>query len=247
MIPRLVGLAIVLPGVGLAACSDRPPTVCTEELRVQFTPSDTSITTGQSFTASVTVSSCGGALKLIDTFGWRSDDPAIATVDSVSGRVVGQAPGATHIHADGNTYGPVGSLAVSVQTQAEGPVLQTLTVVPTMVRPGDPLRATLTIRNETSDTVRLTSGYGCIAFLDVLSDTTRVPMHGTQFGCTASARRFVIPPQEALVESYDLLAKIQSSEAPYDYVPAPSGVYRLRADVLVLGLADPETQFTVQP
>ena len=132
-------------------------------------------------------------------------------------------------------------------SQAEGPVLQTWTVVPTMVRPGDSLRATLTIRNETSDTLHLTSGYGCIAFLDVLSDTTRVPMHGTQFGCTASARRFVIPPQEALVESYDLLAMIQSSEAPYDYIPAPSGVYRLRADVLVLGFADPETQFTVQP
>ena len=115
MTPRLVGLAIVLPGVVLAACSERPPTVCTEELRVQFTPSDTSITAGQSFTASVTVSSCGGALRLVDTFGWRTDDPAVATVDSVSGRVVGQSPGATRIHANGKSYGPVGSLAVSVQ------------------------------------------------------------------------------------------------------------------------------------
>jgi hypothetical protein len=116
-----------------------------------------------------------------------------------------------------------------------------------MVRPGGSLRATLTVQNETSDTVRLTSGYGCIAFLEVLSDTTRVPMHGSQFGCTASSRTFVIPPGDALVESYDLSAMIQSSEAPYDYIPAPSGVYRLRADLLVLGIADPETQFTVQP
>jgi len=130
---------------------------------------------------------------------------------------------------------------------AEGHVLRAWTVVPTVVRPGDSLRATLTIRNGTADTVRLTSGYGCIAFIDVLSDTTRVPMHGTQFGCTASSRTFVIPPQAALVESYDLRATIQSSEAPYDYLPAPSGVYRLRANVLVLGFADPETQFTVQP
>lgn len=130
---------------------------------------------------------------------------------------------------------------------AEGPVLQSWTVVPTMVRPGGSLRATLTVQNETSDTVRLTSGYGCIAFLEVLSDTTRVPMHGSQFGCTASSRTFVIPPGDALVESYDLSAMIQSSEAPYDYIPAPSGVYRLRADLLVLGIADPETQFTVQP
>lgn len=132
-------------------------------------------------------------------------------------------------------------------SRAEGPVVQTWTVVPAVVRPGDSLRATLTIRNETPDTVQITSGYGCIAFLDVLSDTTRVPMHGTQFGCTASSRRFVIPPQEALVETYDLLAMIQSAEAPYDYVPAPAGVYRLRADLLVLGLTDPETQFTIQP
>ena len=113
--PRLVGLAIILPAVVLAACSERPPTICTEELRVQFTPNDTTITVGQSFTASVTLSSCGGALSLVDTFGWRSDDPAIATVDSVSGRVVGQLPGATRIQANGKSYGPVGSLAVSVQ------------------------------------------------------------------------------------------------------------------------------------
>jgi hypothetical protein len=132
-------------------------------------------------------------------------------------------------------------------SRVKGPVIQTWTVVPTTVRPGDSLRATLTIRNETSDTVRLTSGYGCIAFLDVLSDTTRVPMHGTQFGCTAASRTFVIPPRGALVESYDLLAMIQSSETPYDYIQAPAGVYRLRADVLVLGHADPETRFTVQP
>lgn len=130
---------------------------------------------------------------------------------------------------------------------AEGPVLQTWTVAPTVVRSGDSLRATLTIRNETSDTVRLTSGYGCIAFLHVLSDTTRVPMHGTQFGCTAATRTFVIPPREALVESYDLLAVIQSSQPPYAYLPAPPGVYRLRADLNVPRLADPETQFTVQP
>lgn len=133
------------------------------------------------------------------------------------------------------------------RSYADGPVLVTWTVVPTIVGAGDSLRAQLSIRNETSDTVRITSAYGCIAFLDVLSDTTRVPMHGTQFGCTTASRRFFIPPQEALVESYDLLAMIQSSEAPYDYLPAPSGVYRLRADLLVLGLADSEIQFTVQP
>jgi uncharacterized protein YjdB len=115
MIPRLVGLAIVLSGLAVAACSERSPTICTDELRVQFTPSDTSITAGQSFTAAVTVSSCGGALRLVDSFSWRSDEPAIATVDSVSGRVVGQSSGATRIHANGKSYGAVGSLAVSVQ------------------------------------------------------------------------------------------------------------------------------------
>jgi hypothetical protein len=145
------------------------------------------------------------------------------------------------------TPAPSGRPDPPPDSPAEGPVLQKWTVVPTTVRPGDSLRATLTIRNGTADTVRLTSGYGCIAFIDVLSDTTRVPMHGTQFGCTASSRTFVIPPREALVESYDLMATIQSSEAPYDYLPAPSGVYRLRANVLVLGFVDPETQFTVQP
>ena len=114
MTPRLVGLAL-LPAVALSACIDRPPTVCTDELRVHFAPSDASITARESFTASVSLSSCGGALSLVDTFRWRSDDPAIATVDSVTGRVVGQSLGTTRIHANGKSYGPVGSIAVSVQ------------------------------------------------------------------------------------------------------------------------------------
>ena len=114
MTPRLVGLAL-LPAVALSACIDRPPTVCTEELRIHFAPGDTSITTGESFTASVALSSCGGALRLVDTFGWRSADVAIATVDSVTGRVGGQSPGTTRIHANGKSYGPVGSIMVSVQ------------------------------------------------------------------------------------------------------------------------------------
>ena len=99
----------------VSACRDRGPVgVCTDELRVHFTPADTSIVVGQRFTASVRLATCGGAVGLSDVFMWQSENAAVATVDAQSGQVVAQSPGVARITAKGARYGSVGGVLISV-------------------------------------------------------------------------------------------------------------------------------------
>ena len=114
MTRRRFSFAALTCALAGACTTDSPLQGCTRELRVQFSPRDTSIVAGQAFTASVQLSSCGGAEALSDTFGWQAENPAVATVDSLSGQVVGRSPGATRVAANGEHYGPVGSLVVTV-------------------------------------------------------------------------------------------------------------------------------------
>ena len=117
----LIALIVVLAGAcdGLGFLSPvSPGEVCTLELRTRFSPADTTIQVGQSFEASVQLSSCGGARQLTDVVTWHAQDPTVATVDGQSGRVMGQGPGTTRISASGQRYGSVGGLQVSVQAAA---------------------------------------------------------------------------------------------------------------------------------
>src|SRR5437867_899033 len=106
---RFLALSIVVSPVASACTTESPDQalngVCTRELRVQFTPTDTSIAIGQGFRAHVSLSSCGGAQVLADVVRWKSDDPAVATVDPMSGAVAGRSTGATRIAVAGQRYG----------------------------------------------------------------------------------------------------------------------------------------------
>ncbi len=95
----------------LAACADP---ICTMELGIRYVPGDTTIAVGQSFTASVALSSCGGREHPSDVFTWRAQDTTVVTVDSKTGRVTGRAPGETWVEATGQTYGFVGGPHVVV-------------------------------------------------------------------------------------------------------------------------------------
>lgn len=88
--------------------------VCTTELRVQSTPVDTTIRVGQTFRASVQLSTCGGDRVLLDVFTWRSANASVATVDSATGRVVGHASGQTRIIGTSERYGAIGEVHVAV-------------------------------------------------------------------------------------------------------------------------------------
>ena len=104
-------IACVLGG---ACAGDSPVRVCTDELRVHFTPADTAIQVGRAFTASVQLASCGGAQVLTDAFTWHSADPSVATVDSLTGLVVARTLGATSVAATGQRFGRIGGMHVSV-------------------------------------------------------------------------------------------------------------------------------------
>lgn len=115
---RILGFAGTACALACACTSESPlqasNAFCTRELRVQFSPSDTNIRVAHGFRASVRLSGCGGAQVLNDVVRWQSEDPSVATVDPISGDVVGRTPGVTRIAATGQAYGAVGSLRVEV-------------------------------------------------------------------------------------------------------------------------------------
>ncbi len=104
-----------LAAVSGACTSEAPVQVCTDELRVHFTPVDTTILTGEGFIASVQLATCGGAVALADAFTWHSQDASVATVDSLTGHVTGRGAGETRVTATGKSFGSVGGLRISVR------------------------------------------------------------------------------------------------------------------------------------
>lgn len=108
----LVALGTI--GAALPGCDD-PITACTRELRIALAPRDTTIAVGESFLATVALSSCGGREHVTDTFTWTTRDPAVAEVDPTTGRVTGRAPGTTAVEVSGAHYGRLGALGVTVR------------------------------------------------------------------------------------------------------------------------------------
>jgi outer membrane biogenesis lipoprotein LolB len=111
----LVALALALAAGTAAGCDlVRPGRVCTRELRVDLRPPEQTITVGQTFTATVELSSCGGQERLSDSFTWQAQDPAIVEIDAAAGRITGKAPGETLVEVSGRKYGRVGAVRVTV-------------------------------------------------------------------------------------------------------------------------------------
>jgi uncharacterized protein YjdB len=106
----LGSLVLALVAAGLTACS--VPTVCTLEFGVEVTPTVRSLAVGQEFTANATGVSCGGRSRSEYTVRWESTAPAVASVDSITGRVRALAPGTATIEArepapEGSVWGGV--------------------------------------------------------------------------------------------------------------------------------------------
>lgn len=89
--------------------------VCTRELRVAYSPADTTISVGESFVASVALSSCGGGLRLQDAFTWEPRTAGFVHVQAATGRITAIAPGETWVAAVGQRYGRVGEFKVTVR------------------------------------------------------------------------------------------------------------------------------------
>jgi hypothetical protein len=89
-------------------------TACTTELGIHFAPIDTVIAVGSSFTATVSLTTCGGREQVPDTVLWRAQDTVVVAVDSVAGRVTGRSTGHTSVFATGRRNGPLGGIPVIV-------------------------------------------------------------------------------------------------------------------------------------
>jgi hypothetical protein len=87
---------------------------CTLELRWMFTPAQPSIAVGETFTPSITVTSCGGYVTLIDDFSWSVNDPTIVSVNAATGATVGLKPGTTYLIVQGRKYPVMATLNVTV-------------------------------------------------------------------------------------------------------------------------------------
>jgi hypothetical protein len=102
------------PGVSPAGLG----TACTDELRIHLAPRDTAVPVGAAYQASVALSSCGGREKLSDNFVWTAADPAIVRVNASTGRVTALAAGETHVAVEGDYYGRLGNIRVTVRPTA---------------------------------------------------------------------------------------------------------------------------------
>jgi hypothetical protein len=102
--------------LALAGCSGITGADCTRELGVALSPrGEQQIAVGQSFTATVSLSSCGGWELVRDVFTWSARDALIARVEPSAGRVTGRLPGSTFVDASGARYGHVGTVPVVVR------------------------------------------------------------------------------------------------------------------------------------
>jgi uncharacterized protein YjdB len=106
-------LAGVVAGLVVTACSDFQQ--CSSQINQKFLPADTTIGVGEQFTAQVLVTTCDGRQILNSSPTWHSTDPAIASVDSLTGRVTGDGQGQTTITATGGFYTLKGNIPVTVK------------------------------------------------------------------------------------------------------------------------------------
>src|SRR5438132_11202877 len=100
----LIGAVLFL----LAACGRDSTAPCRGTVQAQIAPAETTLAVGTSFVASVSLSACGGSQSVSDVVTWRSEDIAVAVVDT-DGQVTGKSGGATRILATGQRYGALRS------------------------------------------------------------------------------------------------------------------------------------------
>jgi uncharacterized protein (DUF58 family) len=111
---RLLLITVFVPG--LASCGVLVPTACTQELGVEVRPRDQTLSVGREFTATATGVSCGGRQRFPYAVRWHSTDPAVAQVDSLSGRVRALSVGTARIqaHEPGTRHAFWGEVLVNV-------------------------------------------------------------------------------------------------------------------------------------
>ncbi len=131
------------------------------------------------------------------------------------------------------------------QTDPQDVLTVDLTVTPSSIGSGDSLLVTLTIVNPTIRPIQFSSGDSCVALPEVYSAGEWLPWDGTGLVCLAVMSTFTVPALGVLTRQFPLVAFLQESTAPWDYVVPPTpGMYDLVMSMHV-ELPDIERQFVV--
>ena len=139
----------------------------------------------------------------------------------------------------------VASLGCGTPTDPRDVLTVDLTATPSSIGSGDSLLVTLTIVNPTISPIQLASSDSCVALPGVYSAGERLLWDGTGLGCLDVLSTFTVPALGVLTRQFPLVAFLEESTAPWDYVVPPTpGMYDLVMSMHVL-LPDIERQFVV--
>jgi uncharacterized protein YjdB len=78
---------------------------CSTELVAKFSPGDTTISVGGTYTQRITLTTCSGSRTIVDTWTWSSNNTSKVTIDPQTGVAKGVAAGTAGITAIGSFYG----------------------------------------------------------------------------------------------------------------------------------------------
>ena len=106
MTVSLCALNALLVVTLLGACDDSVVGVCPDVLVTRLDPRSTVLGVGGSVVVTARAEACGKALP--DQWHYFLADTAVASVDSLTGRVTARRVGATEVGARGTRYGDVG-------------------------------------------------------------------------------------------------------------------------------------------
>src|SRR5688572_29068853 len=91
---------------------------------------------------------------------------------------------------------PILVLFASCEQPVTGPAPPrfSFTVTPATVAPGDSFLVEFTLQNPTRQTLTVTSGSGCLFFLQVTKVSEPVSVRGLSYGCLAVVTTFQVKP-----------------------------------------------------
>jgi uncharacterized protein YjdB len=78
---------------------------CSLDIVAKFSPTDTTISVGSTYTQRIQLTTCGGTRTIVDTYTWSSNNPTRVVVDPQTGVVQGLSAGTANLTAIGSFYG----------------------------------------------------------------------------------------------------------------------------------------------
>ncbi len=115
IVARAMGNAWIVASAGLLGSDSTEVLVrCTLELGGDLVPSAPTIRVGESFVPTIQRWTCRRRVLIDESFTWRTPNPDIVDVDSLTGRTMGRAPGVAAVYPVGRRYQTLGPIIVTV-------------------------------------------------------------------------------------------------------------------------------------